>query len=353
MKQFPDNCIDSIITDPPYSLSSIKRRFAKTSIDDDNLTGQAAKNGSHQYGRLSAGFMGKEWDNEIAFNPEVWREALRVAKPGATLMAFGGSRTYHRLVCAIEDAGWEIRDCISYFHDGSQQERAFMASLDDEQLAAYLELHYPNRQMSWVYGSGIGLGLDISKAIDKVNGAEREIVSEKIRLGDKKSYPTNGNRHNHSSISLGANGTTYLTMGNITAPSTPLAKQFDGWNTRLKPGYEPIVVAQKPLDGTYAENAEKWGLAGLNIDEARIETNNDLTRKGLNPFKSIHNSGYDQGYRPNNYYEDDQEIHTWGSTKGRWPANVILGKSGDRYKLKPDITDEQREELTKWLKENM
>jgi site-specific DNA-methyltransferase (adenine-specific) len=87
MKQFPDNCIDSIITDPPYGLL----------------------------------FMGKNWDHGLP-GEIYWREALRVAKPGSTLMAFGGSRTYHRLVCAIEDAGWEIRDCISYFHDGSQQE---------------------------------------------------------------------------------------------------------------------------------------------------------------------------------------------------------------------------------------
>ncbi|MHC4413234.1 MAG: DNA methyltransferase, partial [Planctomycetota bacterium] len=284
MRQFPDNCIDSIITDPPYDLTDKSGR---------------------------GGFMGKRWDaSGIAFSPKIWHEALRVAKPGATLMAFGGSRTYHRLVCAIEDAGWEIRDCISYFHDGSQQERAFMASLDDEQLAAYLELHYPNRQMSWVYGSGIGLGLDISKAIDKANGAEREVVSEKIRLGDKKSYPTNENRHNHSSISLGANGTTYPTKGNITAPSTPLAKQFDGWNTRLKPGYEPIVVAQKPIDGTYAENAEKWGLAGLNIDGGRIETKDDLSNhvtnsKAPTPFIS------------------GGTIRTETHPKGRWPANVI------------------------------
>jgi hypothetical protein len=126
MREFPDNCIDSIITDPPY-----------------DLTGKSG----------NGGFMGKKWDSSgIAFNPEVWREALRVAKPGATLMAFGGSRTYHRLTCAIEDAGWEIRDCISYFHDGTQQERAFMASLSEEQLGAYLELHRPGAAMGWVFG---------------------------------------------------------------------------------------------------------------------------------------------------------------------------------------------------------
>ncbi|MHC4195969.1 MAG: DNA methyltransferase, partial [Planctomycetota bacterium] len=248
MRQFPDNCIDSIITDPPYGLS----------------------------------FMGKGWDYGL---PGViyWREALRVAKPGSTLMAFGGSRTYHRLVCAIEDAGWEIRDCIM-----------------------------------WIYGSGFPKSLDIGKAIDKANGAEREIIGKRVYA--------NGHIQNSSDDKLAPPiGTFTRTQDNrkITAPSTPLAKQFDGWGTALKPSFEPIVVAQKPLDGTYAENAEKWGVAGIWVDGARIETNNDLTRKGLNPLKSIHNSNYDQGYRPNNYYEDDQEIHTWGSTKGRWPANVI------------------------------
>jgi site-specific DNA-methyltransferase (adenine-specific) len=243
MRQFPDNCIDSIITDPPYGLS----------------------------------FMGKGWDYGLP-GAIYWREALRVAKPGSTLMAFGGSRTYHRLVCAIEDAGWEIRDCISYFHDGSQQERAFMASLNEEQLAAYLELHYPNRQMSWVYGSGIGLGLDISKAIDKANGAEREAVGNAIRVDGR----VPANERSHAIDGVYELGIKDGTNRKITAPSTPLAKQFDGWNTRLKPSFEPIVIAQKPIDGTYAENAEKWGVAGLNIDEGRIEAPNGIT-KGGNP----------------------------------------------------------------------
>ena len=117
MRTMHDNCVDSIITDPPYGLS----------------------------------FMGANWDHGIP-GVAYWREALRVAKPGATLMAFGGTRTYHRLTCAIEDAGWEIRDCISYFNDGTQQEQALMASFDEAQLAAYLELHYPGKGMAWVYG---------------------------------------------------------------------------------------------------------------------------------------------------------------------------------------------------------
>ncbi len=269
MRQMPDNFVDAVITDPPYSLN----------------------------------FMGKEWDNEIAFNSAVWREALRVAKPGATLMAFGGTRTYHRLTCAIEDAGWEIRDCISYFSDGTQQERAFLNSLDEEQLAAYLELHYPSGQIAWVYGQGMGLGLNVSKAIDKAAGEEREIVGTDKNFGITKL--ANGK------IGYG----DYAGEWNITTPSTPLAKTFDGWNSRLKPAFEPIVCAQKPLDGTYAENAEKWGVSGLNIDGGRVGTGDDL--KGGQYSGKIRANGSVYG-KHKNLHPDN-----FVQPKGRYPSNLI------------------------------
>ena len=118
MKQLPDNSITAIVTDPPYEL----------------------------------GFMGKKWDGSlISFNSAVWAECLRIVKPGGFLMACGGTRTYHRLATAIEDAGWEIRDCISYYHDGSGQQMAFWDSLNDEQKAAYLELHYPALTAGYLY----------------------------------------------------------------------------------------------------------------------------------------------------------------------------------------------------------
>jgi site-specific DNA-methyltransferase (adenine-specific) len=287
-----DNSIDTIITDPPYGLS----------------------------------FMGKNWDYGIPGVP-YWRETLRVAKPGAMLLAFGGTRTFHRLTCAIEDTGWEIRDCIVYFHDASLQEAAFMDSLDEEQLTAYLELHYPNNQIAWVYGSGFPKSLDISKAIDKVKGAEREVVGRYI-------VPADSDAGNAGRVLTGRSGSakvnTYSDRNGpsqnghpITAPSTPLAQTFAGYGSAIKPAWEPIIVAMKPLDGTYAQNAERWGVAGLNIDGATVETEDTLTREGLNPLKSIHRSNYLQGYRPNDYYESDQERAVWGSTKGRYPANLI------------------------------
>ena len=198
MKDMPDNCIDTVITDPPYGLK----------------------------------FMGKDWDHGI---PGIyfWSEMLRVAKPGAICLAFGGTRTYHRLVCAIEDAGWEIRDCIM-----------------------------------WVYGTGFPKSLDISKAIDKAAGAKRETIQSKWA----ERYP-HGPGGNQFSVGNNPDGTR-VGLPTDTAPSTDAAKLWDGWGTALKPAYEPICVAMKPLDGTFAQNALKHGVAGLNVDGGRIKTNN-------------------------------------------------------------------------------
>ena len=190
LKEFPDNSVDSIVTDPPYEL----------------------------------GFMGKKWDaSGIAFNVEVWQEALRVLKPGGHLLAFSGSRTYHRMAVAIEDAGFEIRD-----------------------------------QIMWIYGSGFPKSLDVSKAIDKAAGAEREVVGTRP-----------GGAGNGSVVGLGSPSVMDVNVP-ITFPATAEAKQWQGWGTALKPAHEPVVVARKPLIGTVAENVLTYGTGGLNIDESRI-----------------------------------------------------------------------------------
>jgi site-specific DNA-methyltransferase (adenine-specific) len=186
MKAMPDNSVDSIVTDPPYEL----------------------------------GFMGKSWDaSGIAFNIEVWQEALRVIKPGGHLIAFSGSRTYHRMAVAIEDAGFQIRD-----------------------------------QIMWVYGSGFPKSHNISKGIDKAAGAEREVVGQKIT----------GNARTDEGWAGGQ-----ITIDE-TAPATPAAKQWQGWGTALKPAHEPIVLARKPLQGTVANNVLTFGTGGLNIDGTRV-----------------------------------------------------------------------------------
>jgi DNA modification methylase len=216
--------------------------------------------------------MGKDWDHGIP-GVAFWEAALRVAKPGAFLLAFGGTRTYHRLTCAIEDAGWEIRDC-----------------------------------MLWVYGSGFPKSHDISKAIDKAAGAEREVVG--INADYLRRKP-NGMKTD-GATAYGYSQKQQDTDPSITAPATEAAKLWDGWGTALKPAYEPIIVAMKPLDGTFANNALTHGVAGLNIDGGRIGTS---------------------GARNNGRKKDSEIYGDFGPTervdydKGRWPANVILDEA--------------------------
>lgn len=232
MKAMPENCVDSVVTDPPYEL----------------------------------GFMGKSWDaSGIAFNVEVWQEALRILKPGGFLLAFSGSRTYHRMAVAIEDAGFEIRD-----------------------------------QIMWVYGSGFPKSHDVSKAIDKAAGAEREVVGE-----------TRKGAQSESTGRYGAWGDGITP----TVPSTDEAKQWQGWGTALKPAHEPIVVARKPLIGTVVENVLAFGTGGLNIDGARVEgIPPSVPQPALRP--NGHDSGHALGTSKGRNGEMSQAI-------GRWPANFI------------------------------
>lgn len=232
----PAQSVDTIITDPPYGLA----------------------------------FMGKEWDHGVP-GVQFWREALRVAKPGAMLLAFGGTRTFHRLTVAIEDAGWEVRDCLM-----------------------------------WLYGSGFPKSLDISKAIDKTAGAEREVIGINPNALGRMRNKTGGNYGNDHESDRSA-------VDLLTAPATPAAQTWHGWGTALKPAWEPIILAMKPLDGTFAENAQRWGVAGLNVDGGRIATSDDLsggTYGGV--FSASRNA-------------DGSLCKAIGSgDKGRWPANVLL-----------------------------
>jgi site-specific DNA-methyltransferase (adenine-specific) len=234
MKLLPANHVDTIITDPPYGLS----------------------------------FMGKEWDKGVPGVP-FWAEMLRVCKPGAMLLAFGGTRTYHRMTCAIEDAGWELRDC-----------------------------------MMWLYGSGFPKSLDISKAIDKLKGAERkrELVPTKKGNLPEQAGP----------IALGASG-----MTDISEPITDLAHEWSGWGTALKPAWEPIIVAMKPIEGTFAENAEKWGVAGLNVDGGRIDAPGKKT-----PLTRAYSKGQFGGTQGKGV--EGMVTTPVVAKEGRWPANLIL-----------------------------
>jgi site-specific DNA-methyltransferase (adenine-specific) len=190
----PDNSIDAIVTDPPYGLA----------------------------------FMGKKWDYDVP-SEEIWRECLRVLKPGGHLLAFAGTRTQHRMAVRIEDAGFEIRDMIA-----------------------------------WVYGSGFPKSHDISKAIDKQAGAERERTGNfTARHGGKAP-----NAVMHAFVSDQYDPVSGKMFE--TAPATPAAKTWQGWGTALKPALEPITVARKPFTGTVAANVLQWGTGGVNVDGSRV-----------------------------------------------------------------------------------
>ena len=244
----PDNSIDAIVTDPPYEL----------------------------------GFMGKSWDaSGIAYNPTVWTECLRVLKPGGHLLAFSGSRTYHRMAVAIEDAGFQIRD-----------------------------------QIMWVYGSGFPKSLDISKAIDKVNGHWRG------RAGALSSSNGSMSGGNYERTEKGE-------------PITPEAEVWEGWGTALKPAHEPIVLARKPLVGTVAENVLRFGVGGLNIDGCRVATDEkfvDLPNRawvnavGLSYAESNHN------HRDGSNAVAVEKLNNLG----RWPANLIHDGSNEVLELFPN-----------------
>ena len=212
LRGLPDSSIDSIVTDPPYGLSNTKPAQVA-----DVLKAWVAGN-TEAVPAKRGGFMGKDWDSFVP-PPAVWQECLRVLKPGGHMAVFAGSRTQDLMGLSIRLAGFEVRDTLG-----------------------------------WIYGSGFPKSMDISRAIDKAAGAEREVVG---KYG--------------SGISRGAAGVCGQGEGGaITAPATPEAKQWDGWGTTLKPAIEPIILARKPLGGTVAQNVLEHGVGGLNIDACRI-----------------------------------------------------------------------------------
>lgn len=246
LRDMPDNSVDSIVTDPPYGLS----------------------------------FMGKKWDYDVP-SVELWRECLRVLKPGGHLLSFGGTRTYHRMVVNIEDAGFEIRD-----------------------------------QIQWLYGSGFPKSLDVSKAIDKAAGAERAITRE----GNTKAHEFSGKFDNAYSS----------TRERRDAPATPDAIKWQGWGTALKPANEPICLARKPLgESTVAKNVLKWGVGGINVDGCRVEFQSDKDFKsatfGAQP-KLRDASGKGRNSEQHMFQTADNGVNknVEANSQGRFPANLIL-----------------------------
>jgi site-specific DNA-methyltransferase (adenine-specific) len=237
LTSLPTSSIDSVVTDPPYEL----------------------------------GFMNKSWDNTgIAYQKSLWSELLRVLKPGGHLLAFGGSRTYHRMACAIEDGGLEIRD-----------------------------------QIMWVYSSGFPKSLNISKAIDKKLDVTPEVVGTvKTNVGLKGGNFSAGSKCEEI---------------DITIATSELAKQWDGYGTALKPAHEPICVARKPLEGTTLENVLKYGTGALNINGCRVDINLDVDSSQLRTMNR-NKRELGEGWGMSTSKPDRPQVVR---VDGRWPANLI------------------------------
>ena len=261
--------VDSVVTDPPYHLTSIVKRFGK----EDSAPAQFGTDGA--YARASKGFMGKEWDGgDIAFRPETWELALKLLKPGGHLLAFSASRNYHRMAVAIEDAGFEIRD-----------------------------------QMMWLYGSGFPKSLNIGKGVDKKLGNERE------DLGNYKTPDGNQELSTYNNWKDGEEQerrTPRITRGNT---------EYEGWGTALKPAHEPIVMARKPLsESSIVDNVLKHGTGAINIDGCRIEGDNNTERKTANR-KSRSEDGV---WTDNNSGMKQEDNHfADADPRGRFPANLM------------------------------
>lgn len=234
---FADASFDSIVTDPPYEL----------------------------------GFMGKGWDSTgIAYNVDMWAECFRVLKPGGYLLSFGGTRTWHRIAVAIEDAGFEVRDSIA-----------------------------------WMYGSGFPKSMNVAKAIASGTGRPEDI--RRLSMGDGYTPSGRGRvNYDHGGGSV-MNGAAVV---DVDLPET--AKAWEGWGTALKPAFEPIIVARKPLAGTVAANVLAYGTGAINIDACRVPGESTKRRNKA-----------EMGYHGGNTSTD----YETGSDSGRFPSNVLLDES--------------------------
>ena len=273
-----DNSVDTCITDPPYGLGFMGKEWDTFDKSQFGIAGNEGENDLKVKKNFKVLPRYNNGGDLYNFTLQWATEVYRVLKPGALLLSFGGTRTYHRMVCAIEDAGFEIRDTIA-----------------------------------WVYGSGFPKSYNIGKGIDKQAGAEREFVCESpFKASAEAELRTKGKcqsgRTTHNPITKGNSG-------------------WDGWGTALKPAMELIVVAMKPLDGTFAENALKWGVAGYWIDGGRVGDFESNQPSGLQRYREWSDSHTGQNRPP-------MEATTSGS-QGRFPANLIHDGSDEVTGLFP------------------
>lgn len=290
MRSMPDESVHAIVTDPPYALGFMGRKWdtfgdvgrgAQARVQRASEVTAAGKGYSTSAGPYLAGGVDSLRSAGMPF--QVWcqawaTEALRILKPGGHMLSFGGSRTWHRLAVAVEDAGFEIRDSIA-----------------------------------WLYGSGFPKSMDVSKAIDKAAGAQRGVVGiQKIR------GQSSGRANFGADDRSGGKGMGYRAGDiSLTAPATDEAKAWSGWGTALKPAFEPVIVARKPFSGTVASNVLTHGTGAINIDETRIAATGRPARENLGRSDSgtLYGAGLD-GSRA-----------VGVTDAGRWPTNVLLDES--------------------------
>ena len=273
LARLPENSVDAVVTDPPYHLTSIVKRFGAEGA------AQAKRGATGAYQRAASGFMGKQWDGgDIAFRVETWAAVLRVLKPGGHMVAFSGTRTYHRMACAIEDAGFEIRD-----------------------------------QIGWAFGSGFPKSHDVSKGVDKAAGHWR------------------GKAGAVTIESQVAKGTEYERTDK-GEPVTDAAREWQGWGTALKPAWEPICLARKPLsEKSVAANVLKHGTGAVNIDGCRVpgETRPLIVPGDVRLGVGTSLSGSVDGSLHSGVVAGTSDI-------GRWPANLIHDGSEEVLAAFPD-----------------
>lgn len=295
MRALPDNCIDSVVTDPPYHLTSTNKRWANSARSESTMP----KSGPHA--RASVGFMGVRWDGgDIAFDPDLWREVLRVLKPGGHVVAFGASRGYHRMACAIEDAGFEIRDSLM-----------------------------------WIYGTGFPKSQNVAKFIDKELGVEGSLGGPRSAAHADmlaRGVARRGEKHEGWDRPWMDDPDAVTAAQSIYVPNSPQAKEFDGFGTALKPAFEPIVLARKPLsEGTVAANVLRWRTGALNIDACRVEADDGQNRARL-PRTANEILGGGKGTNLTASPHNDS---------GRWPANVVHDGSDEVVGAFPSAKGQQ------------
>lgn len=310
MASLPDNSVDSIVTDPPYEL----------------------------------GFMGKGWDSSgIAFDPEVWAQALRVLKPGGHLLAFGGTRTWHRVAVAVEDAGFEIRDSIAWLYGSGFPKSMDVSKAIDKQggnsdlaleIAAAIKEARTSRGISITSADAIFCGSTTMYSwfegrpggVRIPNDAQFTALAstwpELAKYADAvRTVPRDKTGMHRSGLGMGSSGVGGAGDGKARedVAATDSARQWQGWGTALKPAFEPVVVARKPFQGTVAANVLAYGTGAINVDACRIGTEGGSSIPG--GMNSLNAGNASHGYRASAYQTDTPEPP---APSGRWPANVLL-----------------------------